>query len=249
MVRHPRRCHDDHLHVDHAVVELAVPNRPSPHQAPPPDLGVRAGIGLTIRQSPQERRLPLATFRKRTYPMRHVPHLALITILLVQTAALGAAEPTPPEGFRAIFNGTDLAGWHGLNPHSAANLAGERRTSRANGPSFRHWRVENGELVNDGLALRHDRRGVRRHRIPHRIQDRAESRQRHLSAASAGANLGLASGLRSEEPEPQTAPGFGRPVQQHAGQARPRPTGPGGQALGSGTVSASARSATAPGSG
>ena len=85
--------------------------------------------------------------------MRHVPHLALITILLVQTAALRAAEPTPPEGFRAIFNGTDLAGWHGLNPHSAANLTGEKREAnlaqqRAEFPQ--HWRVENGELVNDG---------------------------------------------------------------------------------------------------
>ena len=31
-------------------------------------------------------------------------------------AALRAAEPKPPAGFRALFNGQDLTGWHGLNP-------------------------------------------------------------------------------------------------------------------------------------
>ncbi|MDD4267813.1 MAG: DUF1080 domain-containing protein [Pirellulaceae bacterium] len=85
--------------------------------------------------------------------MKRLPQFALITILLVPTAALGAAEPDPPEGFRAIFNGKDLAGWHGLNPHSAANLSGEKREAnlarqRAEFP--KHWRVENGELVNGG---------------------------------------------------------------------------------------------------
>ena len=30
-----------------------------------------------------------------------------------------SAEPQPPKGFAAIFNGTDLAGWHGWNIHAA----------------------------------------------------------------------------------------------------------------------------------
>ncbi len=64
-----------------------------------------------------------------------------------------AAEPKPPEGFRALFNGQDLTGWHGLNPHSVAKLEGEKREAALK--SMRdefadHWRVENGELVNDG---------------------------------------------------------------------------------------------------
>ncbi|NQT16994.1 MAG: DUF1080 domain-containing protein [Planctomycetes bacterium] len=85
--------------------------------------------------------------------MKHVPHLTLVTILFAQLTALQAAEPDPPEGFRAIFNGKDLTGWHGLNPHRVAKLTGEKRDAnlkqqKADFPE--HWRVENGELVNDG---------------------------------------------------------------------------------------------------
>ncbi len=64
-----------------------------------------------------------------------------------------ADEPTPPKGFRALFNGRDLTGWHGLNPHSVARLNGEKKEAalaqqRADFP--KNWTVENGELVNDG---------------------------------------------------------------------------------------------------
>ena len=66
---------------------------------------------------------------------------------------VSADDPQPPEGFHAIFNGKDLTGWHGLNPHPAANLEGEKKAAnlikqRDEFPD--HWRVENGELVNDG---------------------------------------------------------------------------------------------------
>ena len=66
-----------------------------------------------------------------------------------------AKEPNPPAGFRAIFNGKDLTGWYGLNPHSGAKLTGEKKEAnlkqqRAEFP--KHWRVENGELVNDGTG-------------------------------------------------------------------------------------------------
>lgn len=73
---------------------------------------------------------------------------------LTGMAAIGRAEPpSPPAGFRALFNGQDLTGWHGLNPHSVANLSGEKKEAslaqqRAEFP--KHWTVENGELVNDG---------------------------------------------------------------------------------------------------
>lgn len=66
-----------------------------------------------------------------------------------------AEEPTPPAGFRAIFNGKDLGGWYGLNPHNGAQLKGEKKEAnlkqqRADFP--KHWRIENGELVNDGTG-------------------------------------------------------------------------------------------------
>lgn len=86
----------------------------------------------------------------------------LALCLTLPLAALPAAEPappkglpTPPKGFRALFNGEDLAGWHGLNPHSVAKLEGEKKEAnlkqqRADFPKT--WRVENGELVNDGTG-------------------------------------------------------------------------------------------------
>ena len=85
--------------------------------------------------------------------MKQLPNLGLITILFAQLAGLQAAEPNPPAGFRAIFNGKDLTGWHGLNPHSVVKLTGEKKNEnlkqqRADFP--KHWSVENGELVNDG---------------------------------------------------------------------------------------------------
>ena len=62
---------------------------------------------------------------------------------------------TPPDGFRALFNGKDLSGWHGLNPHQGAKLTGEKKAAdlakqRTDFPL--HWRVENGELINAGTG-------------------------------------------------------------------------------------------------
>lgn len=64
-----------------------------------------------------------------------------------------AAEPMPPTGFRALFNGKDLAGWYGLNPHSVDKLTGEKLAAalkKMRDEFSTNWRVENDELVNDG---------------------------------------------------------------------------------------------------
>ncbi|MCO8121071.1 DUF1080 domain-containing protein [Stieleria sp. TO1_6] len=78
-----------------------------------------------------------------------------LLVLAVALAPLmpAAAQSDPPKGFEAIFNGQDLTGWHGLNPHLVVKLPEEKR--EANRKQQRaefadHWRVENGELVNDG---------------------------------------------------------------------------------------------------
>ena len=60
-----------------------------------------------------------------------------------------------PEGFRALFNGKDLSGWHGFNPHQGLKLTGEKKATdlakqRADFPL--HWRVENEELINAGTG-------------------------------------------------------------------------------------------------
>ncbi|HYR57572.1 MAG TPA: family 16 glycoside hydrolase, partial [Chthoniobacteraceae bacterium] len=78
--------------------------------------------------------------------------LVLTALLLPQ---LRAAEPAPPKGFRAIFNGNDLSGWYGLNPHTVAKLEGEKREAnlKQQREEFpQNWRVEDGELVNDGTG-------------------------------------------------------------------------------------------------
>lgn len=67
--------------------------------------------------------------------------------------------PAPPEGFAALFNGVDLAGWQGLmappndNPLKRAQLTPEARAAaqaEADESLRAHWRVEDGALVFDG---------------------------------------------------------------------------------------------------
>ena len=75
--------------------------------------------------------------------------------LLACLLSLPLFADTPPEGFRALFNGKDLSGWHGLNPHQGLKLTGEKKAAdlakqRVDFPL--HWRVENGELVNAGTG-------------------------------------------------------------------------------------------------
>ncbi|WP_397568435.1 DUF1080 domain-containing protein [Schlesneria sp. T3-172] len=70
-----------------------------------------------------------------------------------------AADNEPPAGFRALFNGKDLAGWHGLDTKDprtvqalpAAEQADARKASLED--VNKHWSVQKGELVNDGYGL------------------------------------------------------------------------------------------------
>ncbi len=83
--------------------------------------------------------------------MKVFPLLASLSLI----ATLHAAEPAPPEGFRAVFNGKDLSGWHGLNPHLSAKLKDDKKTANLQQQREEfasHWRVENGELVNSGTG-------------------------------------------------------------------------------------------------
>jgi len=64
-----------------------------------------------------------------------------------------------PEGFTALFNGKNLEGWWGLgteNPAVWMNLSEGKLSSKKQSSLAdikKHWRVENGELVNDGKGL------------------------------------------------------------------------------------------------
>ncbi len=90
----------------------------------------------------------------RFLPIHVLAAMALL-VAGTPTPAVSADPSAPPEGFRALFNGRDLAGWHGWNPHTSAKLTGDKleenlKAQRAEFPD--HWRVENGELVNDGTG-------------------------------------------------------------------------------------------------
>ncbi len=85
----------------------------------------------------------------------------ITTAPLAATSALASvvpqvAQPAPPDGFTALFNGRDLTGSYGLghfDPRKLWDMSPEERENKrdADMAAFQaHWRVENGELVNDG---------------------------------------------------------------------------------------------------
>lgn len=75
---------------------------------------------------------------------------------IVSTSAAPAA---PPAGFTALFNGEDLSGWWGAStedPRVYMALKPEdfqKKHDASLADIKKHWRVENGELVNDGNGL------------------------------------------------------------------------------------------------
>jgi hypothetical protein len=88
--------------------------------------------------------------------------ISLVIVLLAtcaMTHIVSAADNTPPEGFTALFNGKDLAGWKGLldrpldNPAQRAKASREqlaRAQQEADDNMRKHWKVEDGTLVFDG---------------------------------------------------------------------------------------------------
>ena len=75
----------------------------------------------------------------------------LTTLLAVAASALFA--DSPPAGFTPLFNGKDLAGWHGYNPHLVAKLTGEKKDAmlqKMRDEFSQHWSVKDGELINPG---------------------------------------------------------------------------------------------------
>jgi len=92
--------------------------------------------------------------------MPGIKHTSRISIALsaVVIASLWSltASPEPPEGFTSVFNGKDLTGWHGMehfSPYKLDAMTPEERQAKRHAnqaPTFEHWTVDNGELVNDG---------------------------------------------------------------------------------------------------
>jgi len=82
--------------------------------------------------------------------------LLALTWLVLPLSSLVASGAEPPAGFRKLFNDVDLAGWHGMehfDPYKLESLAPQERDellAKQTANAREHWRVEQGELVNDG---------------------------------------------------------------------------------------------------
>lgn len=77
----------------------------------------------------------------------------LICWMLSAGTVCWSQDPQIPNGFQPLFNGRNLQGWHGDDPHLSrkAGVAGRKAAIAAQQEEFlKHWRVDNGELVNDG---------------------------------------------------------------------------------------------------
>ena len=107
-------------------------------------------------------------------PSRPIRGLGLLfcAAWLCLPGRLQSQQPTPPNGFVALFNGENLSGWYGwstrdpkelwdMPPEEQAKYKREsiegglldKNGQNTNEHINAHWRVENGELVNDGRGL------------------------------------------------------------------------------------------------
>ena len=96
--------------------------------------------------------------------MRQLIRFVLVTGLIAGSTFAddrkAAVQPNSSrEGFTTLFNGKDLAGWHGLktmDPRQFEALSAEEKTKvLADGAEDmkKHWKVQDGVIVNDGQGV------------------------------------------------------------------------------------------------
>jgi len=92
-------------------------------------------------------------------PLITIPLIAAGLCWLGATGAAQDAAVLPPEGFQALFNGENLDGSWGAgteDPRKNLKLTPgdrEKKRQRSLEDIRAHWRVEGGELINDGHGL------------------------------------------------------------------------------------------------
>lgn len=98
----------------------------------------------------------------RSWFAKSLRSLAMVMALIPAVslrAAEATPEPAPPKGFVTLVNGKDLTGWKGLGHYDPARYralspAARESLDRRNMADFKkHWRIENGEMVNDGRGV------------------------------------------------------------------------------------------------
>ena len=82
--------------------------------------------------------------------MHHFRHFIATALALLASASWLFAI-TPPEGFTALFNGSDLSGWHGDNPHHSNKAKDRAQSLKMQQAEFlKQWSIQDGALYNDG---------------------------------------------------------------------------------------------------
>ncbi len=93
------------------------------------------------------------------------PHLllkrycAIAVLIAIAYSPAQGQDTTKTRAFESLFNGTDLAGWHGestLDPRLLAAMPIEERDAKMaewQQNAIQHWSVADGELVNDGHGV------------------------------------------------------------------------------------------------
>jgi Domain of Unknown Function (DUF1080) len=81
--------------------------------------------------------------------------LALASVAFAPACLARAADHSPPPGFKALFNGKDLAGWKGLvgDPKKRAKMSSDELAEAQKKADERmrdHWSVTDGVLTYDG---------------------------------------------------------------------------------------------------
>lgn len=85
-----------------------------------------------------------------------LPRCLVLVTAVAFIASSRAEDVKPPTGFTPLFNSKDLTGWHGMphfDPYKLAAMPEEERKTlldKWTADAKEHWRVDNGELVNDG---------------------------------------------------------------------------------------------------
>lgn len=88
-----------------------------------------------------------------------LPSVVLLFLSLFLLSAVGKNLQTTPAGFTPLFNGHDLSGWCGrehVDPSAFRDLTEAERAERqrkADADFSEHWRVAEGEIINDGHGV------------------------------------------------------------------------------------------------
>ena len=91
-----------------------------------------------------------------TSPFSRFAVQVLAVVLILACSRVTFAQDQSPVNFTALFNGKDLTGWRGGTTFSLAKLATMPEADRVaqvekwTATMREHWRVEKGELINDG---------------------------------------------------------------------------------------------------